>query len=74
MSTSNTSPDEETQAAERSEAGRSHTPDREPNSDEEERADQVAAGLSSDDRERISEHEREMDERGAHQKGEGKID
>ena len=62
-----TQPSRETKAAEREEAGAKHEPDREPTAEEAE----IAEKLELDPE--VAEHEREMAERGAKQKGEGKL-
>jgi hypothetical protein len=62
-----TRPSRTTREAERSEANAPHQPDRLPTPEEEELAD--ALELDPD----VADHEREMGERGAHQKGEGRI-
>ena len=67
MSNQPTRPTPETRAAERSEAHKASGADRQPTPDEEERAD--ALELDPE----VAEHEREMLERGAHQKGEGRL-
>jgi len=43
-----------------------------PTPDEERAADEHESGLTRAEREAVAEHEREMAERGAHQKGEGR--
>lgn len=62
-----TLPSKETRAEEADEARQHADPGRAPTPDEEAAADsnEVSAG--------VSEHEREMAERGAHQQGEGKL-
>jgi hypothetical protein len=67
MSDQPTRPSSETRAAERAEAAKTAGADREPTHDEEEVADSLE--LDPD----VAEHEREMLERGAHQKGEGRL-
>jgi len=62
-----TKPSPETRAAEREEAGAEHDADRAPTADEE-----TAAGDRKADPE-VAEHYEEMAERGADQKGEGRI-
>jgi hypothetical protein len=62
-----TRPSAETRAAEQQEARRGPSADREPTPDEEELAER------NDLPESVVEHEREMAERGVHQKGEGRI-
>lgn len=65
-------PDEVTLDAERSEADADHVADRLPTSDEESSADEARAALGNrlDD---VAEHEREMNELGARQTGEGRV-
>ena len=65
--TDRTRPSSETREAEAREARRAPEADREPTRDEE----QAAEG--NDLPESVVEHEKEMAERGAHQKGEGRI-
>ncbi len=65
--TDRTKPSAETRAAEREETAARHESDRQP-TPEEERAAEV---LELDPE--VAEHEKEMAERGAHQKGEGRI-
>ena len=60
-------PNDETRAAERAEAEREAGPDRMPTEDEE----RVAERQSIDDD--VREHEKDMAERGARQRGEGRI-
>ena len=60
-------PTDETRAAERAEAEREAGPDRMPTEDEE----RVAERQSIDDD--VREHEKDMAERGARQRGEGRI-
>jgi hypothetical protein len=62
-----TRPSSETRDAERDEADTQAGADRQPTTEEEARAD--SRPLSPG----VSEHEREMAERGAHQKGEGRL-
>lgn len=62
-----TNPSPETRAAERSEAEKRAMPDRMPTPEEEE-----AAAEHELDPE-VAEHEREMAERGKHQRGEGRL-
>lgn len=63
-----TKPDPETRAADRNEAQQPSGADRAPTADEEKSADD----LELDDS--VAEHEEEMMDRGAKQKGEGRID
>jgi hypothetical protein len=67
MSEQPTRPNAETRDAERDEADRRAGADREPTTEEAERAD--ARTLDPD----VAEHEREMAERGANQEGEGRL-
>ncbi len=62
-----TKPTAETRAAEREEAKAPHQPDREPTKDEEAAAEVLE--LDPD----VAKNEKEMAERGAKQKGEGRI-
>ncbi len=62
-----TRPSAETRAAEREEAEQHAGADREPTADEETRADERPLDPA------VSEHEREMAERGANQQGEGRL-
>src|SRR5437868_139219 len=65
--TDHTKPSKETRDAEAQQAGQAHQPDRMPTDDESRLADnhKLSAG--------VSEHEKEMAERGANQKGEGRV-
>jgi hypothetical protein len=65
--------DDSTREAERSEAGKSHTADRPPTSEEDASADRERAESDADDREDVAEHFEEMTELGAEVKGEGEI-
>jgi hypothetical protein len=65
--TDRTKPTSETRETEREEAGAPHIADREPTEDE-----AAAAEVLEVDPE-VAEHEKEMAERGAKQKGEGRI-
>jgi hypothetical protein len=67
MSDQPTRPSDETRATERDEAERPAGADREPTPEEEKRADSQPLP------EGVSEHEREMAERGANQEGEGRL-
>jgi len=67
MSEQPTRPTQKTRDAERHEANAAHAADREPTLEEEQRAE----SLEPDDD--LVEHEREMTERGARQKGEGRL-
>jgi len=62
-----TKPSPETRAAEREEASAPHAPDREPTADEEAVADELDVDPE------VAESYEEMAERGANQKGEGRI-
>jgi hypothetical protein len=62
-----TRPNDRTRQAEREDAHTTAHADREPTADEEERAERQQ--LDPD----VAEHEKEMDERGAQQKGEGRL-
>jgi hypothetical protein len=62
-----TRPNAETRAAERDEAQTTGHADREPTSEEERRAEELKLDPE------VVEHEKEMAERGAEQKGEGRI-
>jgi len=62
-----TRPSPETRAAEREEMNAPHVPDREPTSDE------AAAAEALELDPEVAEREKEMTERGAKQKGEGRI-
>ena len=68
----NTEPDDKTREAELAEAGKSHTADRPPTSEEEAAAERKRAELDAD-REDVAEHYEEMTDLGAHVKGEGEI-
>ena len=74
MSSAENRPSEATRKAEQSEAREPHVPDREPTRDEEEAADASLSGLSTEERQSVAAHEREMAERGARQKGEGRLE
>jgi hypothetical protein len=65
--TDRTKPTAETRAAEREEADARHEPDREPTPDEETAAEHLEVDPE------VVKHEKEMAERGARQKGEGRI-
>jgi hypothetical protein len=67
MSEQPTRPSDDTRSAERDDAQRRAGADREPTPEEDARADTRAPDPE------VSEHEREMAERGANQKGEGRI-
>ena len=62
-----TTPNPETRAAERNEAGRQGQADRMPTPEEAAIADDLEVDPE------VAEHEREMAERGAHQEGEGRL-
>jgi hypothetical protein len=68
----NTEPDDRTREAELAEAGKSHTADRPPTSEEEAAAERALAELDADPKD-VAEHEEEMTELGARVKGEGEI-
>lgn len=63
----NTRPTDETREEEETEARHGHEPDRPPTPDEEAAAEQQSLDPS------VAEHEKEMQERGARQKGEGRL-
>lgn len=65
--TDRTKPTAETRAAERDEMRAAHEPDREPSAGEEAAAETLELDPE------VVEHEKEMAERGANQKGEGQI-
>jgi hypothetical protein len=67
-----TEPTRTTEEEERTEADAAHTADRAPTEDEERSADE-ARERYGDDAESVAEHERSMGERGANDKGEGRI-
>jgi hypothetical protein len=67
----NSEPDDSTREAERSEAGKSHTADRPPTSEEDAAAERELAESDTDGREDVAEHYEEMTELGAQVKGEG---
>jgi hypothetical protein len=67
MSEQPTRPNAETRDAEREEADRRAGADREPTTDESDRADARTPNPE------VAEHEREMAERGARQEGEGRL-
>jgi hypothetical protein len=67
MSNSPTRPTQNTRDAEAREAKAEHEADREPTPEEAEIADALEPDAD------VTEHEREMAERGAHQKGEGRL-
>jgi hypothetical protein len=69
----NTEPDGSTRETERSEAGKSHTADRPPTSEEDAAAERERAESDPDDRKDVAEHHEEMTELGAQVKGEGEI-
>jgi hypothetical protein len=72
MSPSENQPNEQTRTAEKSEAQDAHVADRGPSPEEEEVAERFESTRSDADRADVAKHEREMAERGAHQKGEGR--
>jgi hypothetical protein len=67
-----TDPTSATEEEDRTEADASHVADRAPTGDEERLADESRARFG-DDAESVAEHERSMGERGANEKGEGRI-
>jgi hypothetical protein len=67
MSDDRTRPDEQTREAERAEAEQHASAGRMPTAEEE------AAAEGNEPGDDVAEHEREMVERGAHQKGEGRL-
>jgi hypothetical protein len=67
MSEERTRPNDATRSAERAEAESEHTPDRPPTEEEEREAEKNQLDPE------VSEHEREMSERGANQQGEGRL-
>jgi hypothetical protein len=68
-----TEPNEATVEAERAEAGEAHAADRPPTNEEESAADRSAEEFEGDSAE-VAAHYEEMDDIGAHVKGEGSID
>lgn len=68
-----TQPDERTEAADEAEGHAAHGADRAPTPDEEAAADRAADRPDRADPADVAEHERDMNERGAHAKGEGRI-
>ena len=74
MAQSSSKPDDKTLEAQRREAARSHTADRAGTHDEEVAARERESSLTDQQRRRVREHEREMGERGVHQRGEGRIE
>jgi hypothetical protein len=72
MSSPDSEPSEQTRTAEESEAHDAHVPDRAPTPEEEEEAERFEASRSDEERREVAEHEKDMAERGAHQKGEGR--
>ena len=67
-------PDKTTRDAERAEAKAGHDADRAATPEEEEVADEAAGVESEEERRSVADHERDMAERGVHQKGEGRIE
>ena len=67
-----TEPNAATEEEDRAEADAPHAADRAPTEDEERSADE-ARERYGDDAESVAEHERSMGERGANEKGEGRI-
>jgi hypothetical protein len=72
MPSPDSKPSQQTRRAEQSEAHDAHVADRDPTLEEEEVADRFEASRSDEERQGVAEHEQEMAERGAHQKGEGR--
>jgi F0F1-type ATP synthase epsilon subunit len=68
-----TEPDEATVAAEEAEAAAGHTPDRPPTDQESADAEREFGSTDEEERRRVAEHEKEMNELGAEAKGEGRI-
>jgi F0F1-type ATP synthase epsilon subunit len=68
-----TEPDESTVAAEEAEAAAAHASDRPPTDEESADAEREFGSTDEDERRRVAEHEREMNELGARAKGEGRI-
>jgi hypothetical protein len=68
-----TEPNETTEQEERAESKRKHTADRAPTEDEERSADESRVRYE-DDAESVATHERSMNEAGAKEKGEGRIE
>ena len=68
----NIEPSARTREAELAEAGKSHTADRPPTSEEEAAAERARAELDADGKD-VAEHYEEMTELGTHVKGEGEI-
>lgn len=74
MAPQDTSPDRATRDAEKLQAKSEHAADR-PATDEEQAAADAALDQQTEaDRTSVAEHERDMAERGTHQKGEGRIE
>jgi hypothetical protein len=67
-----TEPTETTEEEERAEASSPHVADRAPTKEEASSADESRERYA-DDAESVAEHERSMNETGAHEKGEGRI-
>lgn len=67
-----TEPNAATEEEDRTEAGAPHVADRAPTEDEERAADEARERFG-DDAESVAEHERSMSQRGASDKGEGRI-
>jgi hypothetical protein len=68
-----TEPDEATEAAEQNDEAAAHTSDRPPTDEESADAEREFGSVDEDERRRVAEHEREMNELGARAKGEGRI-
>ena len=69
-----TQPDDHTRATEEEDAARPHQADRAPNRAEEEAAEQHLDQTDEQERRSVAEHNEEMAEIGAEEKGEGRID
>ena len=69
-----TEPHEATVSAERAEAQRAHTADRPATDEESADADRESDDSDAEERRRVAEHFHEMNEIGAHVKGEGAIE
>jgi hypothetical protein len=67
-------PSEATRKAEQSDAQQAHVADRAPTAEEEEAAEEFGSTLSQEERASVAEHEREMGQRGADAKGEGRLE
>jgi hypothetical protein len=74
MARQETNPNQSTRDAERAEGRKDHLADREGTTDENAAADEAESKLSEAERAAVAQHEREMAERGARQKGEGRVE